>query len=356
MPRPITATIHLSALAHNLGVAKRHAGTSRIWAVLKANAYGHGLIRSSGALSKADGFAVLDLSEARALRSMHPRHPILLLEGVFRPADIAVASQHDIQLVVHSAEQLAMLQAATPNKPLAVYLKMNSGMNRLGFSPGRFQEAFRGLQALPGIRSISVMTHFADADGASGIDAQLGVFNATTAGLPGERSVANSAAILRFPACGLDWVRPGIMLYGCTPFADQSAAALGLLPAMTLASELIATQQLSPGDSVGYGRGFIADRPMRIGIIACGYADGYPRHAPSGTPVLVDGHRTQTVGRVSMDMMIADITTLPNARVGTPVTLWGEGLSADEVAVAAGTIGYELLCALAPRVPIIERA
>lgn len=356
MPRPITGTIHLPALAHNLGVARRHAGASRIWAVLKANAYGHGLIRASSALSKADGFAVLDLNEARALRTMHPRHPVLLLEGVFRAEDIALASRQDITLVVHSAEQLAMLQAAPPRNPLAVYLKMNSGMNRLGFAPAHFQEAFGALQRLPGIRSIGLMTHFADADGAARIDRQLAVFNATTAGLPGERSVSNSAALLRFPNGGLDWVRPGIMLYGGTPFADRSAADLGLLPAMTLASEIIATQHLAPGDSVGYGRGFIADRALRIGIIACGYADGYPRHAPSGTPVLVGGQRTRTVGRVSMDMMAADITALLHAKVGTPVTLWGGGLAVDEVAVMAGTIGYELLSALAPRVPVIEQS
>jgi alanine racemase len=355
MPRPISATINLAALAHNLGVARRHAGASRIWAVLKANAYGHGLVRTSGALSKADGFAVLDLSEARALRSMHPRHPVLLLEGVFRADDIAIASQHDLSIVVHHEEQIAMLKAAAPRHPLAVYLKMNSGMNRLGFTPVRYKKAYHMLQSLPCIRSISLMTHFADADGPSGVDAQLQVFNATTMGLAGERSVANSAALLRFPGCGLDWVRPGIMLYGCTPFGDQSAADLGLLPAMTLASEIIATQQLSPGDSVGYGRSFVADRAMRIGVIACGYGDGYPRHAPSGTPVLVGGRRTQTVGRVSMDILIADLTLLPDAKVGTPVTLWGEGLSADEVAQAAGTIGYELVCALAARVPIIER-
>jgi alanine racemase len=355
MPRPIIASINLSALAHNLGVARRHAGASRIWAVLKANAYGHGLVRASSALSKADGFAVLDINEARALRSMHPRHPVLLMEGVFRADDIAIASQHDLRIVVHNDEQLAMLKAAPPQNPLAVYLKMNSGMNRLGFRPAHYQEAFRVLQALPGIRSISLMTHFADADGATGIDAQLGVFNAASEGLAGERSVSNSAALLRFPQCGLDWVRPGIMLYGCTPFADRTAAELGLLPAMTLTSEIIATQSLAPGDTVGYGRTFVADRAMRIGIIACGYGDGYPRHAPSGTPVLVDGRRTQTVGRVSMDMIVADLTAIPAAGVGTPVTLWGEGLSADEVAAAAGTVGYELLCALAPRVPVIER-
>ena len=204
------------------------------------------------------------------------------------------------------------------------------------------------------IRSVTLMTHFADADGASGVAGQLEWFNSMTQPMQGPRSLANSAAVLRFPEAHGDWVRPGIMLYGCSPFADQSAEDLGLEPAMTLKSEIIALQNLQPGERIGYGFGFEATEEMTVGIVACGYADGYPRAAPSGTPVLVNGERTRTVGRVSMDMLCVDITTLPEAYIGTPVTLWGEGLSADEVAASAGTLSYELLCGLAARVPVVE--
>jgi alanine racemase len=237
---------------------------------------------------------------------------------------------------------------------LSVYLKLNTGMNRLGLEAGELDEALAMLASTSSADSITLMTHFADADGASGVAWQMARLQAMCAGRSLPVSLANSAALLRFPeACG-DWARPGIMLYGGSPFPDQSAEELGLRPVMTLESQVIAVRDLAVGDHVGYGCLFCADRPMRIGVVACGYADGYPRHAPTGTPILVAGQRTRTLGRVSMDKLCVDLTELPNADVGDPVTLWGEGLPADEVASAAGTISYELFCALADRVPIVE--
>jgi alanine racemase len=354
MPRPILATVSRAALAHNLDVARRHAAGARILAVLKANAYGHGLVRAARALAKADGFAVLDLAEAVALREEFPDKPILLLEGIFHAADLSVVGTHGIHVVVHCAKQLDLLKAWPLPGPIDVFLKMNSGMNRLGIAPAAFGSAYRALKSIRSVRSVALMTHFADADGPSGIDDQIDVFNTVTTGLVGDRSAANSAALLKHSKSGFDWVRPGIMLYGCSPFADRAAQSFGLMPVMTMASEIIAIQTIQQGDTVGYGRSFVADRAMRIGVVACGYADGYPRLAPTGTPVLVDGRRARTVGRVSMDMITVDLSDHATAQIGTRVVLWGETLPADEVAAAAGTIGYELLCAVAPRVPMVE--
>lgn len=357
MPRPIRATISAGALAHNLRVARTHAGRARIWAVIKANAYGHGLERAARALAAADGFAVLDFAEAERLRRAGVTKPILMLEGVFRESDVALLNEHRLTPVIHQPGQIQLLAAL--GAPIDVYFKLNSGMNRLGFTAANVAPGYQALRAHPRVNTITLMTHFADADGASGVSSQLERFAAMTKSFPpGPRSLANSAALLRFPETQADWVRPGIMLYGCSPFgcmsADQSAAALGLKPAMTLSSEIIATQELARGEGVGYGLAYRAERAMRVGVIACGYADGYPRHAPPGTPVLVNAKRTRIVGRVSMDMITVDLNDLPDAGIGAPVTLWGEGLSADEVGAAAGTLSYELLCALAPRVPVVE--
>ena len=358
MPRPIRASFKLSALRHNLGVARRRAPKSKVWAVVKANAYGHGLLRVAQALTDADGYALLDLNEAVRLREAGVTKPILLLEGIFQPADLELVDRYGLTVVVHDFEQILMLERARLATQICVCLKINTGMNRLGFTGTGVRAAYSRLQASGKIAATSLMTHFADADGAAGVAAQMARFAEWTAGLSGEVSLANSAAILRYPETHADWVRPGIMLYGCSPFAEQSAAELGLVPAMTLASEIIAIQDLKPGDRVGYGGGFEALRPMRIGVVACGYADGYPRHAPGwldrATPVLVAGVRTHTAGRVSMDMLCVDLSATAQARVGSPVILWGEGLSADEVATCAGTVSYELLCALAARVPVVE--
>jgi alanine racemase len=354
MPRPIRATISARALAHNLRVARTHAGRARIWAVIKANAYGHGLERAARALEAADGFAVLDFAEAERLRRAGVTQPILMLEGVFGASDVPLLSEHALTPVIHHPRQLELLGAL--RSPIDVYFKVNSGMNRLGFTAANLQASYQVLRAHPQIKSITLMSHFADADGATGVTAQLERFGSLTKSFAGSRSLANSAALLQFPETHADWVRPGIMLYGCSPFAERTAEALGLKPAMTLGSEIIATQELARGEGVGYGLAYRAEREMRIGVIACGYADGYPRQAPAGTPVLVNARRSRIVGRVSMDMITVDLSDIADAAVGAPVTLWGEGLSADEVAAAAGTLSYELLCALAPRVPVAEVA
>ena len=356
MPRPIRATISASALAHNLGIARRHAGAARVWAVVKANAYGHGIERAARALAAADGFAVLDFQEAARLRLAGATKPVLMLEGIFQPADVPLLEKYSLTPVIHSPVQVETLLAGALSGPIDAYLKVNSGMNRLGFTPDSLGAAYQALKGSARIRSITLMTHFADADGASGVKAQLEWFREMTKSFDAPCSLANSAALLRFPEALGDWVRPGIMLYGCSPFADRSAESLGLKPVMTLTSEIIAMQQLHAGERVGYGFGYEASGDLRIGIVACGYADGYPRHAPAGTPVLVNGTRARIVGRVSMDMICVDISDIQEAYIGSPVTLWGEGLSADEVGAAAGTVSYELLCALAPRVPVADVA
>ena len=358
MPRPIEALIHADALAHNLARVRAQAPDARVWAVVKANAYGHGLERAFGSLRSADGFALLDLAEAVTLRSLDWRGPILLLEGVFEARDLELCSRLNLWHVLHCEQQIAWLAVHKTHQPHRVFLKMNSGMNRLGFTPTSFRSAWARLNAMPQVDEVSLMTHFADADAPAGIAQQVAAFDLATRDLPGERSVSNSAALLRHPEQASDWVRAGIALYGSAPdFPLNDITRWDLQPAMTLRSRLIGVQQLLPGDSVGYGSSFRAEQPMRIGIVACGYADGYPRHCASGTPVLVDGRRCVTVGRVSMDMLAVDLSTVPAADLGSEVTLWGRGpngslLAIDEVAQAAGTIGYELMCALAARVPV----
>ncbi len=353
MPRPIRATISAAALAHNLTLARSRAEGAKVWAVLKANAYGHGIERAAAALAAADGFAVLDFQEAARLRVAGVKKPILMLEGFFKPLDLPLLRKYALIPVIHNPEQAKMLAAATLEGEIDVYLKVNSGMNRLGFGAENLRPAYNAVRMHRQVRSVTLMTHFADADGASGVKAQLAWFDEITQPVESQgRSLANSAALLRFPEARGDWVRPGIMLYGCSPFSDQSAAQIGLKPAMTLSSEIIATQHLHAGERIGYGFSYEAVGEMTIGVVACGYADGYPRHAGTGTPVLVDGRRARIVGRVSMDMISVDISDIPGAGVGTPVTLWGEGLSADEVAAAAGTLSYELLTKLTARVPV----
>ena len=353
MPRPIRATISGAALAHNLTVAQRHAAGAKVWAVVKANAYGHGIERAARGLAAADGFAVLDFQEAARLRVGGVTKPILMLEGFFQAADIALLGKYALTPVIHNTAQVEMLKAAVLEREIDVYLKVNSGMNRLGFALEGLRPAYNAVRMHPQVRSVTLMTHFADADGPGGIKGQLDWFDELTKPFEATaRCLANSAALLRFPEARGDWVRPGIMLYGCSPFADQTAGELGLKPVMTLRSEIIGTQRLQPGERIGYGFSYEAVGDMTVGIVACGYADGYPRHAPTGTPVLVNGKRARLVARVSMDMISVDISDIPDARVGTPVTLWGEGLSADEVGAAAGTLSYELLTKVTARVPM----
>jgi len=361
MPRPIEAVIHTAALAHNIERAREAAGGARVWAVVKANAYGHGIERVFDGLRGADGFALLDLAEAERVRALGWRGPILLLEGCFESRDLELCSRLNLWHTVHCTAQIDWLAAHKTQGAHRVFLKLNSGMNRLGFKPGVYRSAYARLAALPQVDEISLMTHFSDADAdlesARGVAHQMAAFEAATLDLPGERSLSNSAALLRH---GLknDWVRAGIMSYGSAPdFPAHDIQHWGLQPTMTLRSRLIALQTLRVGDTVGYGSSFTAAQPMRIGIVACGYADGYPRHCATGTPVLVDGVRTTSVGRVSMDMLAVDLGPVPAAGMGSEVTLWGRGpggtiLSIDDVARAGATIGYELMCALAQRVPV----
>lgn len=355
--RPISAAISAQALRHNLALARQRAGPARIWAVVKADAYGHGLMRAVQALDGADGYALLELEAAVRLRDAGIAKPLLLIEGFFGIDELHVFSACGLTAVVHDLEQVRALESVRLPKPIDVYLKVNTGMNRLGFAVPDARRILARLRACDGVNSITLMTHFAEADDPEGVaEPMRRLAAAGIDDLP--RSLANSAALLRHPETCADWVRPGILLYGCSPFADETARELGLEPAMTLKSRLVAIQSLRAGDRVGYGNTFTARAPMRVGVVACGYADGYPRHAPGfadrGTPILVAGRRTRTLGRVSMDMLFVDLGPVPEATVGTEVTLWGEGLSADEVAAAAGTVSYELLCALAARVPVIE--
>ncbi len=351
MPRPIIVHIDQNALEHNLQIARR-ATSARIMAVIKANGYGHGLMRAAQALSSAEGFALLDIRDAIALREAGYRQTILLLEGFFDAADLENVAEYDLACVIHSQWQIALLDAYPKRAALDVWLKVNSGMHRLGFSPLQVWMAMESLRSHRAVRGITLMTHFANADDERGVSVQLDTYNRIAAQYQLPRSLANSAALLRYPATHGDWVRPGIMLYGSSPFADVSAEQLGLKPVMTLKSRVIAIQQLDAGDEVGYGGKYRADRTMRIGIVACGYADGYPRHAKNGTPVLVDGKKTLLLGRISMDMLYVDLSALHEAGIGSTVTLWGEGMPIEEVARAAETISYELMCALTLRVSV----
>ena len=362
MPRPILATIHTDAIRHNLARMRRAAGDARVWGIVKANAYGHGIERVFDGLRGVDGFALLDLQEAERIRTLGWRGPVLLLEGVFEARDLELCSRLNLWHAVHCDEQIDMLAMHKTHQPHRVFLKMNSGMNRLGFAPARFRTAWSRLDALPQVDEISLMTHFSDADGDRGIAHQLRAFADATRDLPGERSLGNSAGALRHgdeEGVRADWIRPGIAIYGSSPdFPGHDIAHWELQTTMTLASRIIGVQQLGPGDTVGYGSSFTADAPLRIGIVACGYADGYPRHCSTGTPVLVDGVRTRMVGRVSMDMITVDLTPVPEAGFGSPVTLWGRGpkgavLPIDEIAQAGKTVAYELMCAVAPRVPFV---
>lgn len=364
-PRPIVAEFSAKALRQNAMRARAltpQAGC--MFAVIKADAYGHGLVEVASRLRPmVDGFAILELAAAQALRHQGYDQPILMLEGFFQAEELQVFSELQLHAVVHCADQIKLLAASRLTQPLDVFLKLNTGMNRLGFPLDAATDVYAALNQLEQVRSVTVMTHFADADNDRGTDWQLERLAAAWPEATMCRtSFANSAALLAGPAVRQalgDLVRPGIMLYGASPWGvgdpQKTATALGLAPVMSLKSEVIAIQQLQAGDRVGYGGTFTADRAMMIGIVACGYADGYPRHGSNQAPVLVNGVRTRVVGRVSMDMLCCDLTGVPDARIGSPVTLWGEGLPADEVAEAAGTIAYELFCALAPRVPRVWR-
>ncbi|KFC12290.1 catabolic alanine racemase [Trabulsiella guamensis ATCC 49490] len=354
MSRPVQASIDLQALRQNLNIIRRAAPQSRVWSVVKANAYGHGLERIWSALNSTDGFALLNLEEAIMLRERGWKGPILLLEGFFHADELELFDKYRLTTTIHSNWQIKAIQNARLNAPLDVYVKVNSGMNRLGFAPDRIHTVWQQLRALPGVGEMTLMSHFAVAERPDGIIEAMARVEQAAEGLECARSLSNSAATMWHPEAHYDWVRPGIVLYGASPSGQwQDIANSGLKPVMTLRSEIIAVQNLKPGEGVGYGQRYQAAQEQRIGIVACGYADGYPRHAPDGTPVLVDGVRTGIVGTVSMDMLAVDLTPCPQAGIGTSVELWGKEIKIDDVAAACGTVGYELMCALAPRVPVV---
>ncbi len=358
MSRGAGALIDLAALRHNLGQARRAAPDSRVMAVIKANAYGHGLLRVAGALREADAFAVASVEEARELREAGIDTRVVVLEGFFDRDDLEQASRLGLELVVHHEEQLALLERTALARPVTVWLKVDSGMHRLGFSSELVAAARERLRACAQVAApLHWMTHLACADDRRDprTERQLQGFRDVLGAEPGERSVANSAGILGWPATHAAWNRPGIMLYGASPFIGGRAERDDLRPVMTLSTRLIAVNQLRKGDAVGYGAAWVCPEDMPVGVAAIGYGDGYPRHAKAGTPVLVNGRRAALVGRVSMDMICLDLRGYPAAHVGDPVVLWGEGLPVEEVARHAGTIPYELLCGVTARVPVSER-
>ena len=351
--RPLVATIDLSAIRHNYALAKGCAPGRQAFAVVKANAYGHGAREVVSALTEADGFAVACLEEAGEVRALHGAARVLLLQGCFEAAEYRMAAQLALDVVVQSREQAEALLETSLARPLNVWLKLDSGMHRLGFGAAELRAWHARLSGAAQVAELNLISHFACADLPEHPlnRLQLDCYRSLD-DLPfARRSLANSAAILTRPEAHLDWLRPGIMLYGASPFADRPAAELGLKTAMSLGGVLIAVREVPAGDSVGYGASWVAPRPTRIGTLSCGYADGYPRTAPAGTPVLVGGQRVPLVGRVSMDMLMVDLSNVPQAQVGSPVELWGAQLPVDEVAAACGTIGYELLSKLAARVP-----
>ncbi len=356
----IRARIDSAALQHNLRVLRQHAPRSKVMAVVKANAYGHGLVTVARALAGdgatsggADAFAVARLEEAQELRNAGVKQRVVLLEGVCSSENLQVAAQLKLDLVVHDASQLPLLAAWRGEQRFDVWVKVDTGMNRLGFRPEQFAAAWSQLRAMPqAAAQLRVMTHLANADirGDESIARQLARFQAVPP--PGvEVSIANSAGLLGLPAIQADWVRPGLALYGVSPFADQYGQDLGLRPAMTFETTVIAVREVPSGESVGYGQVWRAARTTRVAILAAGYADGLLRSLPSGAPVLLHGQRVPLVGRVSMDMIAVDVTSLPTCQVGDRGELWGIQLPVEVVAAAAGTIPYELLCALRARVP-----
>jgi alanine racemase len=352
MTRPARALIDLQALRHNFSRVRQAAPDSRTIAIIKANAYGHGTVEIARNLSDATAFGVACTEEAITLREAGFDRRILLLEGLFSAADISLINAYRLDVVVHHASQLEMLAQGGINRPVDVWLKIDTGMNRLGFKPEDAAAARTRLAGIPGVGGVRLMTHFACADDLSSdyTRKQLARFNAVTARLPGECSLGNSAAVLGWPETHADWVRPGVMLYGSSPLLGRSAAELDLRPVMTLSTRLIAVNPHRRGDPVGYGSDWVCPADMNIGVAAIGYADGYPRHAPSGMPVLVNGRRVPLAGRVSMDMICLDLASQPGAQVGDEVILWGDGLPIDEVAAMAGTISYELFCGVGQRV------
>ncbi len=357
MSRPASVIINLSALRHNLARVRQLAKDSRVMAIIKADAYGHGLIRAASHLAEADAFGVACMEEARELRHADINKRIMLLEGPYSGGELAEISDLDLEIMIHDPSQLEMLEKTRVKKPLIAWMKIDTGMHRLGFLPEQVESAWARLQSCPAIDpKVHLATHLAVASERENpmTEQQIATFAELTADKATPKSIANSAGVLAFPESHVDWVRPGIMLYGISPMSDSTAWDEQLQPVMTLHSRLIAVKTLKKNECVGYGATWRCPQDMPVGIVAAGYGDGYPRHAPSGTPVLVSGQRVTLIGRASMDMLIVDLRQHPTAQVGDPVVLWGDGLPVEEVANHAGTIPYELLCGVHKRLRLIE--
>lgn len=359
MPRPIMAAIHMGALRHNLQVMRQAANGRTLWAVVKANAYGHGLLRAARAFEQADGLALIDLCDAQKLRENGWKKRILLLEGFFDESDIDLLEKYDIETIVHNRRMIDMLVAHAPYSSLKVHIKINSGMNRLGFLPAEEDSVSEKLSAIEGVKVMGAVTHFANAEPSyanekpASVPIQL-TRMAQINPAPNHLCMANSAATLWHKEVKGDAVRAGVALYGASPDAHYTSEDLGITPAMTLSAKILAIQNVPSGEAIGYGSRFVTKRDSRIAVVACGYADGYPRSTPDGTPTYVEGHIAPIAGAISMDMLTIDVTDIPDAQLGSVVELWGKHVPVNEVATRCGTIGYELMCAIALRVPIVE--
>jgi alanine racemase len=356
MSRPTFLTIDLDAMRHNLERVHELAPGRSVIAMVKANAYGHGIVRAASALTKADALGVASIEEGMILRDAGVMQPIFLMEGLFNKDEIVLADQHHFTLIVHHLPHVEMLENAQIKKPLSVWLKINTGMHRLGIPSEQLNEIYQRLSVSPSVKKpIGLMTHFAEADmvESASTQKQIDLFNQSTAHLTGPRSLANSAGILAWPAAQADWVRPGLMLYGASPFPDSTGLGFNLLPVMTLSSQLIAITSVKKGGKIGYGGTWTAPEDMQVGVVGVGYGDGYPQRAQNGTPVLVDGVECELVGRVSMDMLTVDLRKLPSARIGSSVTLWGKGLPVERVAKHCQTSAYEILTRMTPRPKLV---
>lgn len=356
MSRPTQITISLSALRHNYQKVKLLAPNSRVLAMVKSNGYGHGIIRIAQGLKEADAFGVACIEEGMLLRNAGIKNPIVLMEGLFEAAELALVIEHDFTLVVHHAEQIEMLEQHSSNKPISIWLKIDTGMHRLGFHPDDVLKAYTRLMQCDAVKKpIGLMTHFAESDSPERAQTlkQIEAFNAATAGMQGPRSLANSAGIISWPSAHGDWVRPGIMMYGVSPFFGHRGVEHELQPVMSLRSQLIAIHHIKKGERIGYGGTWTSPEDMLIGVIAIGYGDGYPWRAASGIPVLVKGRPCPLVGRIAMDMLTVDLRTQPDAKVGDSVLLWGPGLPVEVIAEQSGTSPYELLTRITQRVHVV---
>ncbi len=352
MSRPTFLTIDLNALKHNLQRVRECAPNSKIIAMVKANAYGHGILRAAQALWEADALGVASIEEGVTLRNAGITQPIVLMEGLFHTDELSEAAKHHFTLVAHHEPHVTMLEKAPASHQFMVWLKINTGMNRLGVAPEQVTTLHARLNNAAAVRKpVGLMTHFAEADLLTSVatSKQMERFHGITNNLAGERSLANSAGILAWPDAHADWVRPGLMLYGASPFADKTGLEYGLKPVMTLSSRLIAVNKVKRGEKVGYGGTWTAPEDMLVGIVGVGYGDGYPQFAQNGTPILVEGVECHLAGRVSMDMLAVDLHAMRDAKVGDAVMLWGEGLPVELVARHSGTSAYEILTRMTPR-------